>query len=229
MPRRLVGELMDDPAIDPAAHDAALRGLARLNRMSRSAAMLWPHVRREAAALDRPLRLLDVATGSGDVPIALALRSRQAGLEVECSACDVSEHALRRARERADAAGIELRTMPLDLLREPLPDTDVAVCSLFLHHLTNEEAERVLRSMCDAAGRLVLANDLRRGAWGTALAATVPRIATRSPVVHVDALRSARAAFSLAEARDLVRGIAGRWSVAPRFPGRMLLAWSPTP
>ena len=49
-------ELMDDPGLDPAAHRLALAGLARLNRVSRSAAAVWPAVRRLAAEVPgRPL------------------------------------------------------------------------------------------------------------------------------------------------------------------------------
>ena len=44
-------ELMDDPALDPAEHRVALAALARINRISRSAGILWPAVKELARFL----------------------------------------------------------------------------------------------------------------------------------------------------------------------------------
>lgn len=229
MPRVLVGELMDDPALDPAEHAHALRGLARLNAMSRAPGVLYPILRREAERLDRPLTIVDIATGSADVPVALLQRAKRDGVEFDITACDISPVALEHARDRASAANVELVTRQLDILNEDAPEADVLMCSLFLHHLGDDQVRLVLGKMAAAAHRMVLASDLRRGPWGTTLAAVVPRLVTRSRVVHVDGLRSARAALSMGEAHAMTRGIAqGRgWSVVPTFPARMLIRWSP--
>jgi hypothetical protein len=68
LPRRLQPELMDQPGLDPARHRQALRGLRRINFWSRSAGILWPALAGLARAAQRPLRVLDQATGGGDVP-----------------------------------------------------------------------------------------------------------------------------------------------------------------
>lgn len=228
MPRVLVGELMDDPALDPTEHAHALRGLARLNAMSRAPSVLCPILRREAARLDRPLTIVDIATGSADVPVALLTRAKRDGVRFDITACDISPVALEHARDRAHAANVKLLTRQLDILKDDAPQADVLICSLFLHHLTDEQVHLVLGKMSAAARRLVLISDLRRGPWGTTLAAVIPRLVTRSHVVHVDGLRSARAALSVGEVRAMTRGIAdGKgWSVGRAFPARMLIRWS---
>mgnify|MGYP006286276033 CR=1 FL=1 len=227
MPRVLVGELMDDPTLDPREHARALRGLARLNAMSGVARSLYPIVRAAARALDRPLSIVDVATGSADLPVALLRRARRDGVRLDLTACDLSPVALEHADRRARAAGVELRTHRLDALAEDPPPADVILCALFLHHLQDDQVRALLGRMTRAARGMVLVSDLRRGWWGTALAAVIPRLTTRSHVVHVDALRSARAALSVGELRSMVREVAGRgsWTVEPVFPGRMLLQW----
>jgi 2-polyprenyl-3-methyl-5-hydroxy-6-metoxy-1,4-benzoquinol methylase len=229
MPRVLVGELMDDPALDPEEHAHALRGLARLNAMSRVPASLYPILRREAAKLDRPLTIADIATGSADVPVALLERAKRDGVRLDVTASDISERALETAKDRAAAANVTLHTQPLDVLRADFPRADVVMCSLFLHHLTDDQVATVLRKMAAAASRLVLVSDLRRGPWGTALSTIIPRLVTRSRVVHVDAPRSARAALAIDEVRAMTREIArhGVWSVEPAFPARMLIRWTP--
>jgi len=229
MSRVLVGELMDDPALDPAEHVHALRGLARLNAISRAPGVLYPILRREAQMLDRPLTIVDIATGSADIPVALLRRAKRDGVRFDIIACDISPVALEHARDRASSAQVKIVTQRLDILREEPPSADVLVCSLFLHHLTDEQVRLVLTRMCAAARRMVLISDLRRGPWGTVLAAIIPRLVTRSHVVHVDGFRSARAALSVGEARAMTREIAERsgWSVERTFPARMLIRWSP--
>ncbi|GIW74367.1 MAG: hypothetical protein KatS3mg103_0889 [Phycisphaerales bacterium] len=220
MPRRLVGERMDDPSLPAREHAHALAGLARLNTLSGTARAIYRRIAPLAASLGRPVTVLDVATGSGDLPIALMRRASKDGLMLSCTGCDVSRRALRRAQARARRHGVPLRTVRLDALAEPLPTADVVTCALFLHHLTDRQAADLLARMAEAADRLLVVSDLRRGAWCTALAAVVPRLTTTSRVVHVDALRSARAAWTMRELHALIRDNteirddtnAGRWT-----------------
>src|SRR5215211_5344258 len=105
MDRELVPELMDDPALSAERHFAALRGLKRINRISRSSAAYWPAIARLAReAAGGELSVLDVACGGADVTIALARRAARAGLKLRWHACDVSVEALRFAEARARAA-----------------------------------------------------------------------------------------------------------------------------
>jgi SAM-dependent methyltransferase len=219
-------EVMDQPDLDPTAHQHALRGLARINAWSRSAATLWPVVAAAARAVPgRPLRVLDVATGAGDVPLGLWRRARRIGLPVEFAGCDISPTALDHARERAARAGAEIHFFQQNVLVEPLPaGYDVVTSSLFLHHLTEAEAVTVLRRMKDAAGRLVAVNDLSRSRAGYVLAWAGTRLLTRSPVVHTDGPLSVRAAFTVPEVRRLAdeAGLADA-KIVPRWPYRFLL------
>lgn len=217
-------ERMDDPALDPAAHRAALAGLARINRFSGSAAVLWPEL--AALARERPIRVLDVATGAGDVPIALAKRAAAAGLNLTVLACDVSDTAVSQARRNAAAAGANVEFFRHDALADPLPQGfDAVTCSLFLHHLDEADAVRLLAGMA-LAGRVVLVNDLSRCRVNLALVWLATRLLSRSPVVHEDGPLSVRAAFTPAEARLLAEraGLTGA-AVAGRFPCRFLLTW----
>ena len=74
---------------------------------------------------------------------------------------------------------------------------------------------------------MILLFDLDRSRVGYLAAATVPRLLTRSPIVHTDALRSVRAAFTAEEARALAHeaGLSGA-IVRRRFPFRWMLEWS---
>ncbi len=221
--RDRVPELMDDPDLDPEAHRRALAGLARLNRWSWSAGVLWPPVRRLAARLGRPVRLLDVATGSGDVPAALLRKAARAGVRLEVAGCDKSPTAVAAAAAACPAG----RFFAHDALRGPLPaGFDAVTCSLFLHHLSGDDAVSLLTRMRAAAGALVLVNDLARSRFNYCGVWAACRLLTRSPVVRFDAPASVRSAFTPAEALALAAtaGLAGA-AARRRFPARFLLTW----
>src|SRR5207253_9483209 len=92
--RRREPELMDEPGLDPAAHAQALRGLRRINRLSRSSGLAWRAIRALAGELPaRPLRILDVASGGGDVAIGVARRAAQARVALSVDGCDFSQTA----------------------------------------------------------------------------------------------------------------------------------------
>ena len=91
-------EIMDQPDLNADRHVKALRGLARINFWSGSAGILWPAL----AALARTMapnspRVLDVATGGGDLPIRLWRRAQRAGLTLHLEGCDISPVALEYA------------------------------------------------------------------------------------------------------------------------------------
>jgi SAM-dependent methyltransferase len=160
------------------------------------------------------------------VPLGIARRARRAGVELELTLCDVSPRALDWARQRAVAADLKVDTLVRDATVEPLPGGfDVALCSLFLHHLDEPAATAVLGKLA-AAARLVLVHDLRRSSIGFAVAWLGARVLTRCAVVHVDGPRSARAAYTLREARGLATraGLAAA-RVRPTWPWRWLLEW----
>jgi 2-polyprenyl-3-methyl-5-hydroxy-6-metoxy-1,4-benzoquinol methylase len=225
--RVLQPERMDDPALDPSIHRRALAGLSRLNRVSRSASILWSSIAGLVTASPEPLRLLDIATGAGDLPVALARRARSAGATLHIAACDTSRVALETARKSALVAGADIDFFQLDVIGRPLPQGyDIITCSLFLHHLTSDQAVNLLRSMGAAAGRRVVVNDLLRSRFNLLAVTIASKLLTACPVVHTDGPLSVRAAFTIAEARALATsaGLVGA-KVDPRFPSRFLLTW----
>jgi 2-polyprenyl-3-methyl-5-hydroxy-6-metoxy-1,4-benzoquinol methylase len=219
---------MDQPGLDPAEHVRALRGLGRINRLSRSDAILWPAIARLARAVPgSPIRVLDLASGGGDVLLALAERAARACLDVRIEGSDLSAEAVRFAQARAVDHNAAIRFWALDALHDPIPEEyDVVMCSLFLHHLDEADAIALLSKMAHAAGRLVLVNDLVRSRVGYALAWAGCHVLSRSPIVRHDGPVSVAGAYTIPEVRTLAEraGLAGA-SLSRHWPCRFLLHW----
>lgn len=226
--RRRAAEWMDDPAIDPTLHAHALRGLHRINWLSGAVPMVWHAIRPFAGERSGPLQVGDLACGSGDIAVGIAAMAQRDRTDIRIVGYDVSATAVDAGRQRAREAGLEVAFERLDVLAEALPGgLDVLTCSLFLHHLDESEVVALLRRMGEAARCGVVVADLERRWLGHGLAWTVPRLITTSPVVHLDARLSARAAWTRSELVAMAEraGLHGP-DVRPRWPARMVMRWS---
>jgi 2-polyprenyl-3-methyl-5-hydroxy-6-metoxy-1,4-benzoquinol methylase len=219
---------MDQPGLDLRAHRQALDGLGRAHRVSRSDAAIWPAIREIVPRSRRPLRILDLACGGGHVVVDLVRRCAREGVAVEACGADLSPVATDYARTLATRAGLQRVTfVSLDVASQPLPvGFDVVLCSLFLHHLDDDEAEALLRRMRGAARHLAVVSDLRRTRLGYLFAWAGCRLLSRSRVFRADGPRSVEAAFTMDEARRLAEraGLTGARIVA-RWPQRFMLTW----
>jgi 2-polyprenyl-3-methyl-5-hydroxy-6-metoxy-1,4-benzoquinol methylase len=226
-------ELMDDPSLDDAAHRQALQGLRRINRWSRADAAVWKVIREFGAqsTTAKPLTILDIASGGGDLAIRLATLAQRDHISLKIDGCDISPTAIEFAREQAAAAKFANITFhQCNALEQAFPQAkyDIVMCSLFLHHLTQEHSVRLLERMHAAANRLVLIDDLRRTKFGYWLAWLGCRVLTRCSVVHVDGPMSVEGAFTTQEAQSIAAraGLIGA-TIRPHWPQRFLLTWRP--
>lgn len=229
-------ELMDDPGLAAADHLHALRALGTINALSRTTATLAAAVARLAAtAGPAPLEIVDLACGGGDVTRGCARRVARAlgGRAIRVVGVDMSPRALLQAR--ADlATDRRLAALPAcrvefaerDLVAHGCPPCDVAVSSLFLHHLDDDSAAALLRSAA-ANCRLGFAiSDLVRSRLGLALAVLGTGLFSTSRVARVDGPLSVRAARTPREYRRLLdaAGLAAA-TVRRTWPERVVITW----
>ncbi|MCB0323448.1 MAG: methyltransferase domain-containing protein [Bdellovibrionales bacterium] len=217
---------MDDSRLPREELHRALRGLALLNRWSRADATLWREIARLRVS---KLTLLDVATGSADVPLRLWETAAREGVHLDITGCDRNGDAGAVARSAARHLGASFVFEQRDV-RSGLPDGtfDIVTCSLFLHHLQTPEARVLLQGLAEKARRLVLVSDLLRSRRGELLAFAAPRALCRSAVVHHDAVQSVRNAFSFTELQELTSDAGLEHArLVPVWPCRALISWTP--
>lgn len=227
--RCLQPEWMDQPGLDVNLHRSALYGLQRVNAISFIHRMFWPAIRRLAARHQgQPLRILDVACGGGDVAVRLFQTGKRAGLNLFVAGCDISPTAVAFAKQQAQSSRVPCDFFEFDVLRSDWPsDYDVIVNSLFLHHLTTDNAVLVIGRMAMSTRHLLLINDLVRCREGYLLARFAAPLLSRSPIVHSDGPISVEAAFTVDEMKEMAgKANLQNAKVSRCWPARMLLEWN---
>jgi len=208
MRRALTPELMDEPGTSRADLDVSLRfirfvnrrlgGTASLLRCLRAWSRRWPR--------DRPVTLLDLGTGSADIPVAARKWAREAGFDLRITAVDAHATTLDLAREHVERAGeadgIELVEADALRLADRYRDGefDYVHAGMFLHHFPEIEVLTLLRIMDRLARAGIVWNDLLR----TRLAMAGIHVLTwgQPDIVQHDARVSVRKGFTMREVRD---------------------------
>lgn len=223
-------ELMDGLDLPEFERRAALTGLKRINSFGQSVQKLWKALRALAPANAKhaPLCVLDLACGGGDIAIRLARRARWENIPLTVDGCDLSPDAVKFAQEASQNAELpEMKFFTLDVVNSPLPsDYDVIICTLFLHHLDEDDVVKLLTAMSAAARKAVLIADLLRTPLGYAVCWAGCHIISRSRIVHSDGPLSVRAAFTRDEIQSLVNrsGLRGAKIERHRVE-RFLIRW----
>jgi 2-polyprenyl-3-methyl-5-hydroxy-6-metoxy-1,4-benzoquinol methylase len=229
--RFLQTELMDDPSLDTALHKQALNGLRRINAVSQSWQALWKPIRELARSGNEEVTVLDVACGGGDTLLNMSRQASREALPIRFTGLDISDTAIQVAIDAAQDRNLDIafHTGDASAIRGG-PSYDVVCCSLFLHHLSATQALELLGQMKAVASQMILVQDLLRTTAGFYLALIAPRLLTRSRIVHVDGVRSVRAAFSLNEVRKLADAAELKQAEIRRlWPQRFLLSWTRNP
>ena len=193
-------EWMDAPGVDRALLDDSLRYIRRVNTLLLYTRATLSHLARFSRRWRRGERItiVDFATGSADVPMAVVKWAKRRGFDVRVVGIDLHETTCDVARAATrDEPAIEI--VRGDALDPPFDagSFDYSLCSMFLHHLSDDEAARVLAAMGRVARRGVIAADLlrRRRAYAWISLFTL----LSNPMVRHDARVSVAQAFNEAE------------------------------
>jgi SAM-dependent methyltransferase len=231
--RREQTELMDEPGLDPAELAGNLRDIRRVNRLLGGAAIVLRHLPTiiDAAPRSHALSLLDLATGSADIPVAISRWAKRRGHALTIVASDLSDQMLAEARLQT-AGHAKVTLARYDARAVPLPDGafDIVVCSLSLHHFQPEDAVCVLGEMRRLARVGFIVNDVRRSRAGYGAAWAAGRATTRNRLTRHDAPLSILRAYTPDELHALLHwaGIDNATITTHRW-FRMAAVWTASP
>src|SRR5207248_7471328 len=102
------------------------------------------------------LRIVDLATGSGDIPRLIAEYGRKVGAELRIDAVDRQSATLEVAR-KLSVQNPEITFVEGNVLEWHTPEPyDLVFCTLALHHFSEDDAIHVLQRCRELSSKFVL-------------------------------------------------------------------------
>jgi SAM-dependent methyltransferase len=190
-------EQIDGPCSYEELRDC-LRHLAWVNRLTRAhrPVMLWmERVAQAQSGRDRPLKIVDVGCGYGDMLRGIERWAAQRGVATELVGVDVNENAVRAAREATPAAS-RIRWVHGDVCVCPeTAGADLVTATGMMHHLLEAEIVRLLEWMEQTTRTGWFIVDLHRKPVPYRLFGALMRGGWWHPFIRPDGLKSIRRSF----------------------------------
>jgi len=163
--RQRSAEWMDEAAVDPAELDRSLAFIRRINRLLGYTRATLHHLERFSKSWrsGERVEILDIATGSADIPRAIVRWGRAKNFDVHITAVDRHVGTLEVARGQT-MDDPRIRLMRADAMELPFErgSFDYCLTAMFLHHLDDEQIVRVMSEMNRVARRGIIVADLLR-------------------------------------------------------------------
>lgn len=220
-------ERIDTGDYTPAEYERFLEDIRLVNRFAGDTRSLQKTLLKELPNGGRErFSVLDVGAGSGELLRAIADFARRRGLRAELCGLELNRRSAEAILE--ESAGYrEIRAVRGDALALPFADGsfDHVICSLFTHHLSDEQVVRALREMGRVAARRIYVIDLHRHPAAYAAYKAFCVAFRISPLVRHDGSLSILKGFktdelsALAEQAGLSDVSVGRY-----FPFRLVLS-----
>jgi ubiquinone/menaquinone biosynthesis C-methylase UbiE len=200
--RVVIPELLDSDSGTPDEVRQSLSDLRRINRWFGGVATTTALIRRVARdTRSASLDVLDVATGSGDIPEAVSEALRAEGVAVRYTVFD-------RAHTHVNG---NHRAVVGDALALPFCDAsfDVVSCALFTHHLEPAEVVAFVKEGLRVARVALIVNDLIRSRLHLAMIFAGQPI-FRSYITRHDSVASVKRSYTTDEMRQMVEQAGAR-------------------
>jgi len=217
---------MDD-ACEPEVLENTYRNFAYINRVVSRWHGLYKHYLRPLAAKTlatktRPLELLDIGFGGGDVIAQISSWAERDGVDIHVHAIDNDQRALEYVTKHLELPNVTFEHAASRDVVARGQTFDVVISNHLLHHLDESSLLALCEDSCRLSRHWVLHNDLERSALAYAGFGMVTAPLFRRSFIREDGLISIRRSFSQAELAHLAP--AG-WQVNRRFPYRLLLTY----
>ncbi len=218
-------ELIDLPpeSYSPSEYAGSLADIRKVNRylgdypaILGSLEELVPPV----GSLAQPVKVLDVGTGSADIPAKIVRWARKRGMPISVTAVDNNPLAVGEAAAfTLEYPEIGVAVADAFSLPYETGSFDIVICSKTLHHFSEDDAVRLLKEIDRVAACGYIIMDLRRSRVAWMLITLLTRLFTLNRLTRHDGPMSVLRSYTVPELDAVAAraGIVHRRIVRRRF------------
>jgi ubiquinone/menaquinone biosynthesis C-methylase UbiE len=142
------------------------------------------------------ITILDIGCGDGELLRNCAKYAENNNLKLKCIGLDFNKNILEYAENQSkDFPNIKFQKVDAFLEEELIPNCDIAVCTLFLHHFSNEKIEKLLNILLKKSNNGLVINDLQRSRIAFNLFKIVSKLFLKTKTAKYDGLVSIARGF----------------------------------
>lgn len=216
-------ELMDDFHFQGKEMENLLSDLKRVNKWLGGNLITLNGIRQLLKKITNKneITILDLGCGDGEMLRVCKESINIPGVRLKYIGLDANRHIIEEARRRSEAYP-EIEFITMDIFSEAFEtiECDIAICSLFLHHFTDEEIELFLKKLYSMTKVGIVVNDLERSRIAFVLFKIVSTLFVRTATARNDGLISIARAFKKKELKAFSKNIAAKHQIRWRWAFR---------
>jgi len=149
---------------------------------------------------NKSITLLDIGCGDGELLRKCSDFGEKNNFNFKCIGLDFNENILKVAKKQSNNyPNISFEKVDVFLNEELIPNCDIALCTLFLHHFKNEKIKSLLNVLLEKSYIGLIINDLQRSKEAFYLFKIVCKLFLSTETARHDGLVSIARGFKKSE------------------------------
>lgn len=218
-----IREQMDDPDCSIDKLYKTYRRFSLVNKAVAGWGRIYQfYLKPKIARLSRPVSLLDIGFGGGDIPVNFATWAADDNLDLAITAIDTDPRAVDYVQQLSVPDTINFVNNSAAELLEQGNQYDIVISNHLLHHLTGEQMRELLYAAQKLSTKQVVFNDIERSDIAYGLFSLLSWPLSYGSFITQDGLASIKRSYTK---RELEGKVPGDWQVRRIFPFRLLLIY----
>ncbi len=208
-------EIMDDLDFQGKEMKNLLDDLKRVNKWLGGISITIDGIEKllKGTPKNESLVILDIGCGDGELLRKCADYGKIHGYNFQCIGIDFNPNILEYAKKKSDSyQNIKFQKIDVFLEEELIPNCDIALCTLFMHHLSTQNMEALLKTLLNKSKKGLVINDLHRSKIAFHLFKVISMFIIKTKTAKHDGLVSIARGFKKSELEMIAKKIPNQQS-----------------
>ncbi|MEM0516837.1 methyltransferase domain-containing protein [Aequorivita flava] len=159
------------------------------------------------------ITIVDLGCGDGTILRKCSDFGKKYNFNFDCIGLDFNENILQFAKQHSKNY-TNIKYLKVDVFSEEnlIPNCDIAMCTLFLHHFSNNKIEYLLKTLLNKAQIGLIVNDLHRSKQAFTLFKIASKVFLKTKTARHDGLVSVARGFKKEELKRISKNIPNQQS-----------------